>query len=235
MALIEYSVLVDELLGSVGGVTFQRGHYGSIARLRTVPTQPKTNPRLESRARLSVFSVFWHTQLTAGQRAAWDALGAATTWVNGLGQNYSPTGHALYVRANCVMDYDDRGTVVVAPDDADEADPGLTIDYSAPRSIRITNFGTIATPPDGRLAVWRSPLVSPGRSFHSGPWVFLAAYRLATLPAPPMTVYLLPNVHPDGHIFLRMRMFRTTDDAPDVCIGRCTHPFFEDVHVASNP
>lgn len=235
MAIVKWSVLVDELLGSVGGVTFQHNHYGPFARLRTIPTDTITDSRIEQRARLSVFSVWWSTVLTDAQRLAWNTLGAATTWQNGLGEDYNPTGQALYVRANAIMDYKSWAYTAVAPDDADEADPGLTLAYVAPDRIKITNYGTLADPPDGRIVIWFSEEQSPGRYQWSGPWTYRGGTILSTLPGPPWSIYTLDAVRPAHHVFFRFRVFRTENIGGNVYKGRATHPFFEDVYCPANP
>jgi hypothetical protein len=235
MAIVKYSALVDGVRGSVGGVTFSANHYGAIARLRSIPVQPPSQLRAESRQRLSIFAIWWATVLTSAQRAAWDALGAATTWQNALGEDYNPTGQALYVRANDVMDYKAIAYTAVAPDTADEADPGFTIDYDGSKYIRITSIGTLTQPPNGILTIWASGATSPGRAAWFGPWAYLGHTYISNIPSLPWSIKNLGTTHDAGHYFCRFRVFRTQDVSPNVYKGRCTHPFFADTHFDAAP
>lgn len=225
MALVKYSGPIEELAGSVAGLTFQRTKAGHIARLRVRPIDNKTPARAEATALLSTYSAAWYDVLTEPQRVAWDTAAALATWVNTLGQNYSPTGMAAYIRSAICAKTAGQTPRVQAPTAIDEALSGFEMAYVPGAACRITNFGTLASPPDGRLVIHRSDPQTPGRHTFNGPWIFRTSALISTLPAAPWTVYNLDFPHPDLIIHFRLRVFRTVDAGvpPPYYFGRCSH------------
>lgn len=231
MAIVKYAAPVDEVAGSIGGTVFQRGPYGHTARIRAKPVHKRTPASARQTSLVSIYSWAWYSQLNQGQRDAWDARAAATTWVNSLGENYSPSGQNAYIRSNIVAQSARFAPVTDPPALLDEVDPGFTMDYNAPQQCRITNYGTLAAPPNGRVITWRGGPAVPSSHTFRGSWVWSGAHAIQTLPGPPFTVYNLPAVHPDVRVFFRFRLYR--NQAPSA--GRSSFPFYHEVFCAAAP
>lgn len=76
MANIVFSEGIDEIKGSIQGVTFDISQAGNYAKKRPSPINHQTNDRMQLRRILAtVNAFFWN--MTAGQKTAWGVLAAA--------------------------------------------------------------------------------------------------------------------------------------------------------------
>lgn len=115
MAIITYDPAADKIQGSKNGVVFSQSRSGFFVKARRAPTQSRTNRRSSRHANLALCAGRWAEVLTAPQRAAWNALGAATTWQDPFGNNYNPSGYNLFHRTNTLRLFYALGFVDVAP------------------------------------------------------------------------------------------------------------------------
>jgi len=207
MAIVIYGAPVDELRGSIGGVTFSRTHAGPVAKLRTKPRVPFSTPATLSSQLLSFFSGNWNLTLTDQQRIDWNTLAANTIWQNRLGENYSPLGINLYVRANTLLTLALRSTQPVAPAAADEGEQGFTMDYAVLTGIRLTGVDTLVSPPVGVLLTWTSGPQPLSTFSDSVPWTLLSLLVIADL-ALPETLIAPADVVADRTYWFRWRIVR---------------------------
>ena len=190
MAIVKYGGGVAEFRGSIGGVTFSRNKAGTISRIRKKPRYKATSEAQRMSVALAYYTGLWHDVLNAGQRTAWRALAAATVWVNRLGDNYSPSGLNLYVRSNCLLHLAEDSRQDTAPGSADEASPVFTLDYVAGVGIRMTNIGTLATPPVGFVLMSSSGNQRLSKTTFYSPWRFYYAPTVAGMGPP---IVIMPN------------------------------------------
>lgn len=88
-----------QMIGSVGGTTFQRGRYGAIARMKTSPVQPMSAAQTAVRNRTAQVSSNWKV-LSGSDRLGWENLAASFPTTNRFGQEVFLTGQAFYNMAN---------------------------------------------------------------------------------------------------------------------------------------
>jgi hypothetical protein len=100
MANILHGVGIADARGSVGGAVFSRGKGGAILRNRTKPVNPRSVMQNQRRAHLAYLATAWSRDLTADQRADWEAYAQGTAWTNKLGQSIAINGNAAFVRLN---------------------------------------------------------------------------------------------------------------------------------------
>lgn len=207
MAIVIYGGGVTEFSGSIGGVTFSRVHSGTVAKLRTKPRHPFSTAASLATQTLAFCSGKWNLDLSDQERIDWNTLAANTTWQNRLGENYSPLGINLYVRANTLLALAQIEEQPVAPAVADEGEQGFTMDYAAPTGIRLTGIDTLTSPPVGTLITWCSgPQRLSAYSWH-GPWTLLSLLRIADI-ALPETLIAPADAVPDRAYWFRWRIVR---------------------------
>lgn len=99
MAKVVYGPMVSALVGSIGGITFQRNLSGEIARLR--PIQRKF-PNPNQTDKISAFQVImglWHS-LTVSQRLAWNTFASAYTFTDSWGTTKNISGYNWFLSVN---------------------------------------------------------------------------------------------------------------------------------------
>jgi len=97
MARIVYTL--GELMGSVGGLTFQRNSSGTIVRTRPIPTK-RTTTRQSATHTAHIHWLYEWQQLTQAQRDDWNTY--ASTWqkINKFGQSKTLTGQNWFETSN---------------------------------------------------------------------------------------------------------------------------------------
>lgn len=93
------SALIGRLSRSAGSTTASHNRFGAYLRNRVIPTNPQSPGQLLVRASLAAAAATWRT-ITAGQRAAWTALGGNIHRQDTLGQDYTLTGSQAFVAVN---------------------------------------------------------------------------------------------------------------------------------------
>lgn len=103
MAKIKLGALAQDVRGSVAGTTFSRNRYGSIARQKVSPVQPRTTRQLAQRAIFTSGSQAWRT-LTALVMGQWATFAANHPIVDVFGDAQTLSANAAYTRiyANAV-------------------------------------------------------------------------------------------------------------------------------------
>lgn len=148
--------------GSQADTTASRNRFGQYNRTRAIPVQPRTPAQLQARSYLSDCSAAWRG-LTEAQRLAWNALASTVMRRDSLGQQYSPTGHQLFVGLNATLLL--SGAAIVSA-------PPATFAFGANPATGLTSAGGALTlvhgavPADVGLEVYASPCVSAGRAFN---------------------------------------------------------------------
>src|SRR3989304_3510336 len=100
MALIRGAFGGGQIKGSIAGVTFQQGPYGTVIRNRTVPVNPNSTFQVLIRSAFDNISTRWVTFLTNSQRDAWNAYAAQTPLPDRFGTPVATRGRQMYIRSN---------------------------------------------------------------------------------------------------------------------------------------
>jgi hypothetical protein len=181
MALIKTGGGIAEIRGSIGGTVFSRGRYGAIARNRSIPVQPNSIRQVDQRSLFASVVAAW-AALTANQRSAWNALGAALAMVNRLGETMYLSGQNHFIRANTIrisagMTALDTAPAIAALDVlpasfaisqavANEAGDDLGIAFT------FTGGGADwKSEPLNRILCYRSTALNPTINYYNGPMI----------------------------------------------------------------
>lgn len=205
MALVKFGAPIDEVRGSIGGVTFSRNRSATFARARKKPRFPRTDPNATAITLLGQFSKLWATHLTNQQRIDWNDLAAILEFTNPLGQTYHTSGFAIYCRAQVLLataPYPEASPSYLAQDLADR---NFTLDYLGGTGIRATNFDGMGGSAVVYLLTWWSGPVSPSRYTWSGPWHLLRTDLLDNIVPAPWTIVADVDVTADRRYFFRFR------------------------------
>lgn len=97
MAVIQYSALVTQLRGKLGGSQFNKGHAGYSLQRKSTPTIRQTPAQLAQRQNISIIQRGWALESPARQSEALQAA-MANPVSNRLGQQVTLTGYNHYVK-----------------------------------------------------------------------------------------------------------------------------------------
>lgn len=173
MAKVQFSAVVGDARGKVGGNVFTKGRFGAVARNKVSPVQPRSSFQREVRSRFTGQSKGWAALATDALRAAWDTFSKANPVHDVFGMTRWLTGHQMFVRLNAVI-LRCTGAAITAPP--------LTLSIAEPTTVVVTAAHgtptvmtvTITGPPTGSecAEIWGAQPQSAGRKFVGG------AYRL---------------------------------------------------------
>jgi hypothetical protein len=165
MALAKYGGIISELRGKEAGVIFSRNAYGSYMKQKVSPVNPQTALQQDQRQQMGNLAKLWAT-LTAGEKAAWDNLGAQVTRVNRFGDTTNYTGFALFMKCNRNILLCGQAAIVDAPSVpqiSTLAITAFTADESTP-NILVT-FTPTPVAADEYLFCYITPNIVTGRRF----------------------------------------------------------------------
>jgi len=98
--LVTTGGLVEQISGSIGGITGSRNRFGQYFRQRSMPVNPDTGRQQEIRQHFSNVTARWSQTLTQAYRNGWNLYGDSVVMKNKLGQDVYLTGFNHYVRTN---------------------------------------------------------------------------------------------------------------------------------------
>jgi hypothetical protein len=101
VAIILNGTMVAGISGTVGGVTYSRGHCGPFAKQWAQGSNPQTARQMSVRGLMTQYGAVWNGMGSTLQ-AAWDAFGLVAPEViyNRLGQVVTLSGWAWFVKVN---------------------------------------------------------------------------------------------------------------------------------------
>lgn len=145
MALVKFGAGVSEMRGKEGGVIYSRNAYGSYIKTKVSPVNPQTGNQQTQRSLMGNLSQAWSV-LTAGEKAAWDNIGAQVTRVNRFGDSTTYTGFSLFMRLNRNLSACGVSAITTAPSVPTISD------------LKITSFACQQTAPTMDLVFTPTPL-----------------------------------------------------------------------------
>ena len=208
MGIVKFTETAPQIRGSIGGTTYSVNAAGNIARRRQKPLFPKTDIQCRRSADLGHFSEIWHLVLSDANRIAWNTLAAATTWTNKLGEEYSPTGHNLYVRSTTILAFYENGPITGPPAVADEGPYSFTLGTDGSNNIVLTDIGTCPLEPHGYCMVWWSRPQRASRYAPPSHWYYLKTLSFQVFDIPEILV-LAADCPADFRYHFRFRVSRT--------------------------
>lgn len=232
--MIAKSHIFTDILNSVAGITYTRNRYAQIVgRARSKPVNVRSNALELARTNFNASVSDWKG-LTDVQRDQWTDFAKDTPWKNGLGDDISLTGQAMYIGqvsaaiasnpARNRGDYDESPCV-----------PGL---FTSP----LLEFGCCTNPIIGvevtitnqhhtnqaDFMVQISPPQSPSTRYYVGPWNNSAQILLEAIASGASDVASFCPLC-DARYYFRVRAFDASDgnNMSSVIFGNaitCTDP-----------
>lgn len=102
MALVKFGAGIVGMSGSIAGTTFARNRFGSYARARTKPVNPRSAQQVAIRAAIAFLADRWAATLDDAQRQAWNLYGNSVNMLNKIGEVVNLTGYNHYIRSNSI-------------------------------------------------------------------------------------------------------------------------------------
>lgn len=99
MARIIYSTHVDEIKGSIGGLTFHRNTSGSIVALKPVNRNISTKVQNEGKSNFTQLTSLWNS-LSSGDKEGWRDELIGFTFVNRYNESKERTGFNYFMSTN---------------------------------------------------------------------------------------------------------------------------------------
>jgi len=179
MAKVQYSAVVGDARGKIGGVVATKGRFGAVVRTKVSPVQPRSTAQRNVRAGFTNESKGWSGELDDLKRAAWDSFARANPVKDVFGNTRILTGHQMYVRLNRVIVQCGGTQILLPPLALSVTEPGtLSITAVAGTPGIVTATASNAPGADECAEFWAAAPKSPGRRFLG------SAYRLiAVAPA----------------------------------------------------
>lgn len=103
MAKVLYGPIVSDARNKQGGTVFTKTRFGSMARRKVSPVQPRSNFQMAVRARLTAFAKLWADVTMDNYRAAWVSLANNTPTKDTFGQSQRLTGMQFFVKINAAL------------------------------------------------------------------------------------------------------------------------------------
>jgi hypothetical protein len=215
-------VIVDNLSGSLDGITASHNRGGPYLRSRTIPVDPQTTQQLYNRAAMSDLYAAW-VAMTTGQREQWEAYAKGITVPNRIGSHRQLIGYTAWTR-QALPQYQQiealgpsRTPQVTPPalDPSDFAsDPVVTIPNLTHITIaweNTTAWENSANDDDGFIVHIGTPH-TPLRRWYMGPFVptHWVPSSVGSPPSSPITLSLASAQQPTSGqaLDVRIRLFR---------------------------
>ena len=188
------STLVSDARGSAGGITASRNRSGNYLRKRIKPTNALTSFRSRARNDLAGAASAWPT-LTSAQRSAWNSFADTNLVPNKLGDLVKISGIDWFVRANSLQSLAGNALLTDPP-----TGTGTTLLTNATFTSLTVSTGDVvftidstndwANEDDGRLFVFATQPLSPGRNAPAGSFQYIGAVSgdSGTPPTSPQTL-----------------------------------------------
>jgi hypothetical protein len=167
------SQIITAASGSVGGATWSRNAAGMYIRARATPVNPNTSRQSAVRAAMSSMVVYWHSTLTAAERAAWDTYAANTPLTDPLGQQQTVSGQNMFLRSNILRQWRSLGVIDAAPTDFDLGQPVVSVTSVVVAAGTLTwtyTVGGAGTDTTGDKFLYIGVAQNAGRNFFKGPY-----------------------------------------------------------------
>ena len=103
MARVEYGVIITDIIGSIGGITFQHNRSGKIARLRPKTHKNPTSAQTDRQVKHAGILHSWQ-QLSEANQGLWNDFADLHTKVNMFGDTKTLSGLNWYESINLSRD-----------------------------------------------------------------------------------------------------------------------------------
>lgn len=192
MASVKLGAMVQDVRGSLNGMTFSRNRGGAYVRSKVSPVQPVSDYSACTRAAFTAASERWAATLTQTQRNDWTAFAALHPVINVFGDSVFLSGHAMYVQINArnialgktpvdspVTPWSVYSPVSLTLVAENTADALTKFTFAIGRAMEATEL----------LLCSATPLIDPGRTAQKTQYKLLNVLGAATYTATPVDVF----------------------------------------------
>jgi len=164
MAKLVYGPIVSDARNKEGGVVFTKTRFGSMARRKVSPTQPRSSSQMNVRASFTALSKLWSDATMDNYRAAWITLADSYPVKDVFGQSQKLTGHQMFVRINRNLDASDTARILIAPASLSAPYPGaITLAKAGgPPITTLTYTQATANTSGEKILIFATPGISHG-------------------------------------------------------------------------
>jgi hypothetical protein len=163
---IKFGSIVVAGRGKIGGHVASRNRAGAYLRTKVTPVNPQSTDQTTVRNRLSGLASGWRN-LTAAQRAAWNAAVSDFAKTDIFGDLKTPTGFNLYQRLNNNLLILGESAITTPPEtvavDAFTSFSFAAEDATDTELLQLTFAPAIES--DHKVKVYATPPLSAGKSF----------------------------------------------------------------------
>jgi len=203
MALVKFGGGIAAMSGKLGGTIFSRNGAGAISKNWAKPTYPGSARQAEAAGRMSTIVTEWQQGLTNAQRTAFNNKAATVSFRNRLGDDFTPSGFNLYVRANTHLSITGQAMVTAPP-----VTPVLgmftpTLAHVPATGVQISAVGDFDDSLTHSIRAYESAPCTLSTNYFKGPWVPNATYLVAAAIAVPVTILPTAQITPDSAYFFR--------------------------------
>lgn len=176
--MIFKSPIISVATGKLAGMVFTRGRGNTnVARMLSIPTNPRSVAQTRVRGNLSYGATNWVTLLTAAQRASWETYAANVSVLNRLGDAIHLSGIAMFQRLNLARLAASLAQILDAPivftgAPAVSWDDLWTSDAGPPITLDNAHANPHAPDISGNLAFSFSKPQNPSKGFFNGPFLY---------------------------------------------------------------
>lgn len=165
MATIQYSGLVTQIKGSIGGSTFQSNRNGFSIRNKPIPRNPQSATQQQVRGLIGYLSQYWRT-LSDSERDSWNAVVNSWPAVDAYGNPVVLSGYSIFLSANtglsiCGSPISKTGLLPSVLQTL--STPAMVISISAGTALWSWTGGNVAA--DMVVTLSSTQMMSQGRSF----------------------------------------------------------------------
>lgn len=208
---------VDQVSGSLAGITGSRNRGGQYLRRRANPVNPNSARQADVRSIFSGLVSSWLSTVTTAGRQAWTAYANNVPNTDSLGNTIVRTGQQMYIGCNTPrlqagLARVDTGPVIF--DTGENPVSITTFEVVSPTTINVVGNLSAPASDDGDLLLYIGPPQNVSRNFFKGPYQFAAAIPVAaaaTTFTEATLEYLSSNVIAEGD-WLPVRMRMAYDD-----------------------
>jgi len=221
MALVKFGGGIAAMSGKLGGTVFSRNGAGAISKNWAKPTYPGSARQVTAAGRMSTVVTEWQQGLTNAQRASFNNKAATVSFRNRLGDDFTPSGFNLYVRANTHLIIVGQSMVTDAP-----VTPVLgmftpTLAHVPATGVQISAVGNFDDTLTDFIRAYESAPCTLSTNYFKGPWIPNATYAVAAAIAVPVTILPSASITTNSAYFFRFVSVSTEGGVSAEMIVRC--------------
>jgi len=166
MAKVTFGPIVAQARNKVSTWVFSQNARGPYVKGLVKPYQPNTAAQVNARASMKRAAQYWSQTLTAGQRAAWNAIAFGLIGRDKLGHKWTRLGKDLFTQLSRMLDTIGQGYQTSPPLSLEVSNPTAITAASASASTGLLYITLAASPAAGEILLVRAtPPLGPAQNY----------------------------------------------------------------------